>query len=68
MEDDGKGKEKTKKRGSCLFLILIVHQCLLFFLLLLFLLKCARGASGGESKVSITQTCILSIHNNINKI
>ena len=58
MEDDGKGKEKKKKRGSCLSLILIIHLCLLFFLLLLFLLKCAHGASGGESKVSITQTCI----------
>ena len=47
MEDDGKGKEK-KKRGSRLFLILIVHLCLLFFLLLIFLLKCARKASAEE--------------------
>ena len=68
MEDNGKGKEK-KKRGSCLFLILIVHLCLLFsFIITIFIKMRTCSLCEAESKVSITETCILYGHNNINKI
>ena len=53
MENKGKGEEK-KKRGSCLFLILIVHLCLLFsFIVTIFIKMRTRSLCGGESKVSI---------------
>ena len=65
----GMEKEKKKKRGSCLFHILIVHLCLLFsFIITIFTKMRTWSLCGGENKVSITETCILSIHNNINKI
>ena len=68
MENNGKRKEK-KTRGSCLFLILIVHLCLLFsFIITIFIKMRTCSLCEGESKVSITETCILYGHNNINKI
>ena len=68
MENNGKTKEK-KTRGSCLFLILIVHLCLLFsFIITIFIKMRTCSLCEGESKVSITETCILYGHNNINKI
>ena len=68
MENNGKRKEK-KTRGSCLFLILIVHLCLLFsFIVTIFIKMRTCSLCEGESKVSITETCILYGHNNINNI
>ena len=54
MENKGKGEEK-KKRGSCLFFILIVHLCLLFsFIITINFIKMrTQSLCGGENQVSI---------------
>lgn len=58
MEDDGNGEREEEEERFLPFSYSYHPPVLAIFLLLLFLLKCAHGASGGESKVSITQTCI----------